>query len=160
MACQKGGEWGIVATEMGGAEETRGQRARQHERTRRQNALEVTEDYVEAIADLIDATGEAKVTELARRFGVAHVTVIRTIERLQEQQLVTKAPYQPIALTGKGAEMARVSRERHELVLAFLLALGVSEERAQADAEGIEHHVGRETLAAMRRFIDSKRIPE
>jgi DtxR family manganese transport transcriptional regulator len=135
---------------------TGAQRARQHERTRRQNALEVTEDYVEAVSDLIEETGEAKVTDLARRFGVAHVTVIRTIERLQDQKLVVKAPYKPIRLTRKGAEMARVSRERHRLVLDFLMALGVSEERAQADAEGIERHVGRETLEAMRRFIDSR----
>jgi DtxR family manganese transport transcriptional regulator len=131
-------------------------RARQYERTRRQNALEVTEDYVEAVSDLIAETGEAKVTELARHFGVAHVTVIRTIERLQEQKLVTKAPYKPIKLTRKGSAMAKASRERHQLVQDFLLALGVSEERAQADAEGIEHHVGKETLEAMQRFINGE----
>ena len=31
---------------------------------------------------------------------------------------------------------------------AFLLALGISEENARIDAEGIEHYVGPETLAA------------
>ncbi|NDV62928.1 manganese-binding transcriptional regulator MntR [Puniceicoccales bacterium CK1056] len=139
-----------------GAIERDEERAKQHERTRRQNALEVTEDYVEAISDLIEERGEAKVTDLARHFGVAHVTVIRTVERLQEQKLVTKAPYKSIKLTRKGAAMAKASRERHQLVQDFLLALGVSEERAQADAEGIEHHVGRETLEAMQRFIESK----
>jgi DtxR family manganese transport transcriptional regulator len=49
--------------------------------------------------------------------------------------------------------MADKSRQRHQLVLDFLRALGVSEERAQADAEGIEHHVSQETLSAMERFI-------
>lgn len=131
-------------------------RARQHKRTRRQNALEVTEDYVEAVADLIAERGEAKVTDLARQFGVAHVTVIRTIQRLQEQKLVKKEPYKSIRLTRTGAAMADKSRKRHQLVLDFLRALGVSEERSQADAEGIEHHVSEETLAAMQRFIDSR----
>lgn len=131
----------------------RTQRARQHERTRQQNALEVTEDYVEAVADLIAEKGEAKVTDLARHFGVAHVTVIRTIERLQEQKLVRKEPYKSIQLTRTGAALAKSSRQRHQLVQDFLRALGVSEERAQADAEGIEHHVSQETLAAMQRFI-------
>lgn len=132
-----------------------GARARQHRRTRRQNALEVTEDYVEAVADLIEEKGEAKVTELARHFGVAHVTVIRTIGRLQEQNLVKKEPYKAIRLTDAGAAMAKKSRLRHQLVLDFLRALGVPEERAQTDAEGIEHHVSHETLSAMHRFINS-----
>ena len=35
----------------------------------------------------------------------------------------------------------------------FLTSLGVSEEAANADAEGIEHHVGPETLAAFERYV-------
>lgn len=138
-----------------GASERDEERARRYKRTRRQNALEVTEDYVEAVSDLIAEKGEAKVTDLARHFGVAHVTVIRTVERLQEQKLVTKAPYKSIKLTREGTAMANASRERHQLVQAFLLTLGVSESRAKADAEGIEHHVSGETLEAMRRFIET-----
>jgi DtxR family manganese transport transcriptional regulator len=137
-------------------EPKRTRRARQHERTRKQNALEVTEDYVEAVADLIAEKGEAKVTDLARHFGVAHVTVIRTIQRLQEQKLVIKEPYKSIRLTPSGAALANTSRQRHQLVQDFLRALGVSEERAQADAEGIEHHVSQETLSAMQDFIKNR----
>jgi DtxR family manganese transport transcriptional regulator len=46
--------------------------------------------------------------------------------------------------------MAEASRERHAVVLQFLRTLGVSEDTALSDAEGIEHHVSEETLAAMR----------
>jgi DtxR family manganese transport transcriptional regulator len=38
-------------------------------------------------------------------------------------------------------------------VLAFLLAIGVPEPEAQRDTEGIEHHVGQVTLAAMEKFV-------
>ena len=48
--------------------------------------------------------------------------------------------------------MADASRRRHDLVVAFLLRLGVSRESAEMDAEGLEHHLGEETLDAMRRF--------
>jgi len=41
-------------------------------------------------------------------------------------------------------------------VLNFLLALGVAERAAQADAEGIEHHVSDETLAAFVRYLRKK----
>jgi DtxR family manganese transport transcriptional regulator len=38
-------------------------------------------------------------------------------------------------------------------VAAFLRTLGVSEKTAELDAEGIEHHVSPETLAAIKKFL-------
>jgi DtxR family manganese transport transcriptional regulator len=38
-------------------------------------------------------------------------------------------------------------------VVAFLRAIGVGEETAHRDAEGIEHHVSDETLAAFAAFV-------
>jgi DtxR family manganese transport transcriptional regulator len=51
--------------------------------------------------------------------------------------------------------MAERSKRRHEIVLGFLKSLGVSEETAERDAEGIEHHVSEETLRAFERYIRS-----
>lgn len=121
--------------------------------TRRKHATETAEDYVEAIADLIQTTGEARAVDLARRLGVSHVTTIRTVARLQRDGLVATRPYRAIFLTDRGARLARESRERHDLVVAFLRSIGVPEPIAQADAEGIEHHVSPETLSAFRRRL-------
>lgn len=123
-----------------------------HRRTRRAHASETAEDYVEIIADLIDTTNEARVTDIARRLGVSHVTVIRTVSRLQDKGWVTTRPYRSIFLTDAGRRLAEKARHRHRIVLEFLLALGVGETAAQVDAEGIEHHVSKETLAAFERF--------
>jgi DtxR family manganese transport transcriptional regulator len=41
-------------------------------------------------------------------------------------------------------------------VVAFLRSLGVPEIVAQGDAEGIEHHVSGDTLAAFRRHLASR----
>ncbi len=129
-------------------------KADHHRRTRRAHATEVAEDYVEMIADLIDASGEARVVDLARGLGVSHVTVVRTVSRLQRDGLVSSRPYRSIFLTDEGQRLAQRTRARHAAVVAFLRALGVSDEVAHADAEGIEHHVSRETLAAFERFVD------
>src|SRR2546429_2261459 len=51
--------------------------------TRHEHAMETAQDYVEAIADLAAVHGEARAVDLARRLGVSHVTVIRTVARLQ-----------------------------------------------------------------------------
>lgn len=118
--------------------------------TRREHANEVAEDYVEAIADLIEEAGEARVVDLAKRLGVTHVTVNRTIGRLQKAGYVTTQPYRAIFLTDSGRELAAACKNRHETVVAFLRSLGVPERVAEMDAEGIEHHVSPETLAAFK----------
>jgi len=126
-------------------------------RTRSDHAQELAQDYVELIADLIEHQGEARVVDLARRLGVTHVTVNKTIQRLQRAGFVTTEPYRAIFLTSKGQRLARESRERHDLVVRFLVALGVPPSVAESDAEGIEHHVSRETLRAFRAYLDSSR---
>ncbi len=125
--------------------------------TRQQHAQERAQDYVEAIADLIAGCGEARATDLAKSLGVTHVTVIRTVERLQREGLVTTQPYRSIFLSDKGRTLAAKAKARHETVIAFLEALGISPYTARADAEGIEHHVSEETLAAFEQFLQDRR---
>jgi DtxR family transcriptional regulator, manganese transport regulator len=121
--------------------------------TREAHQTEVAEDYVELIAELIDACGEARGVDIARRLGVTQATVASTVARLQRAGLVASAPYRSVFLTEEGRELAQRCRRRHEVVLAFLRSIGVGEEAALRDAEGIEHHVGEETLAALERLV-------
>jgi DtxR family transcriptional regulator, manganese transport regulator len=125
-------------------------------RSRRDRALEIAQDYVEAIADLTASQGEARVTDLARRLGVTHVTVNRTLARLKKIGFVNAKPYRAIFLTGAGHKLAKESKQRHETVTAFLRSLGISERIAELDAEGIEHHVSPETLAAFERLLNRR----
>ncbi len=122
-------------------------------RVRADHQNELAADYVEMIADLIDERGEARCTDIALRLGVANATVVKTLRRLQTAGLVNQEPYRAIFLTMEGWKQAEDGRRRHALVERFLLALGVSQEAARSDAEGIEHHVSAETLRAMARFI-------
>lgn len=126
------------------------------QRTRDDHSRENAEDYVELIDALIQETGEARAVDLAERLGVTHVTVSKTVQRLQREGLVTSQPYRSIFLTEEGKQMAEESRRRHAMVLRFLRALGVPDDVAEADAEGIEHHVSKETLSAMQRFVESQ----
>lgn len=121
-------------------------------RTREDHSRELAEDYVELIDELQLEKGEARAVDLAERLGVSHVTVSRTVRRLVRDGYVLAEPYRSIFLTDQGRELAAASRSRHAQVVAFLLALGVPAEVAESDAEGIEHHVSKQTLEAMRRF--------
>ena len=53
--------------------------------------------------------------------------------------------------------MAAASRERHRIGHEFLIALGVTGETAEADAEGIEHHVSPETLTLFEKMTERLR---
>ena len=113
----------------------------------------LVEDYVELIADLIEDGNEARQVDIAARLGVAQPTVAKMLARLAAEGLVTRKPYRGVFLTEAGRALARESRARHRTVESFLRSIGVSPETARIDAEGIEHHVSAETLAAFRRAM-------
>lgn len=129
------------------------EQARTFSQVRDAHTRELTEDYVELIADLIDGRGEARSADLAERFGVTPATVNNTVKRLERDGFVTSRPYRSIFLTEAGWALARECRERHQIVRDFLIALGIDRRIADRDAEGIEHHVSAETLEAFRRFV-------
>ena len=121
--------------------------------TRSRHASETAEDYVEAVMELVEEKGECRVLDLARYFNVSHVTVSRIVKRLQDEVLLYTKHYKPVELTAKGSKLAKRVKERHLIVLAFLTKLGVDKANAEIDSEGIEHHVGSKTLAAMKNFL-------
>ena len=124
-------------------------RAALFERIRADHSLELTEDYIELISDLIEIYGEARVVDLASQLGVSKPTVNATIQRLKKDGFVSSKPYRSIFLTAKGRDLAEWSRARHKIVLDFLHAIGVPPDTAEADAEGIEHHVSELTLKSL-----------
>lgn len=139
----------VVASARGAA----ARQAARFSRIREDHAGEIAEDYVELIAQLIREQGEARTVDIAACLGVSHVTVTRTITRLQREGLVRTEPYRSIFLTEEGEAVAEMSAQRHALVVKFLRKLGVSATDAETDAEGIEHHVSEATLEAIRRFV-------
>jgi len=119
---------------------------------RKAHQSETTEDYVELIADLLEANKEARLSDLAQRFGVSSPTASKILNRLKNEGYIESKPYRSIFLTKKGLKLAKFCKERHEIVLNFLVRLGVPPEIAEFDAEGIEHHISAETLEIFKEF--------
>jgi len=84
--------------------------------------------------------------------GVSSATAAKIIQRLRREGLVDGQPYRSLLLTAQGHALAAMARRRHGIVMDFLLAIGVSGVIAEGDAEGIEHHVSEETLAALEKL--------
>lgn len=120
---------------------------------REQHQREVAEDYLEAILDLTQKNGEVRVSELSEYFGVSMPTVNQHIKKLEALKYVNSRPYRSIFLTDKGKEIALKSLKRHQLIIEFLLTIGVPIETANFEAEGLEHHFSDATLLCLQRWI-------
>ncbi|MFM2478474.1 manganese-binding transcriptional regulator MntR [Celerinatantimonas sp. MCCC 1A17872] len=128
------------------------------QRVKEDHQRELVEDYVEEIAQMHAKYGEARSSDLAIRFGVSPAAVSKVVSRLKRDGLVEARPYRGIFLTIEGQQMAEQVAKRHKIVFQTLLSLGVPQEVAQGDAEGIEHHCSVETVAAMELFLKSRSV--
>ena len=128
-------------------------RASIHQRVRKQHSAEIAQDYVEAIYEIRQSGELVRVSRLQEVFGVSHVTVIKTLKRLHEQDLITGTKSKEIDLAEQGRQIAVTAAARHQLLKALFIKLGVSEEQADEDAEGAEHHISQETLNAIELFL-------
>lgn len=126
------------------------------EAVRTAHQSEMVEDYVELIAELIHMNGAARPVDIAERLGVTQPTVSKNLNRLKREGLILQEPYRSIRLTEEGRQLAEACRKRHRIVVDFLVALGVSQEVAEYDAEGIEHHVSEETLSVFHAFTSER----
>nr|VXZ86815.1 Manganese transport regulator [Klebsiella pneumoniae] len=93
--------------------------------------------------------------DMAARLGVSQPTVAKMLKRRPASVLLNRS-WRGIFLTPEGEKLAQESRERHQIVENFLLAIGVSPEIARRDAEGMEHHVSEETLAMFLKFTQTQ----
>jgi DtxR family transcriptional regulator, manganese transport regulator len=129
-------------------------RAESFHAVRQAHRNELAEDYVELIAELIAQFGEARPVDIAARMGVTPPTVAKALDRLARDGLVARARYRSVFLTPEGAALAEACLRRHEIVVRFLVRLGLDPDTAEKDAEGIEHHVSDRTLDLFRAFAD------
>jgi len=105
------------------------------------------EDYLEAIADLIDANGHAHSKELADRLMVKMPSVTNALQALAARDLIVYKPHQPVVLTAAGAQAAAGIRKRHQCLCRFFeQVLLMSHEESDATACKVEHDINENVL--------------
>jgi Mn-dependent DtxR family transcriptional regulator len=111
------------------------------------------EDYLEVIYELIQQKGYATTVEISKYLNVSSPSVTKMVQRLDESGHLNYEKYRGISLTHEGLLVAKSIRERHGLLADFFKMIGVDEDSANKDAEGIEHHLHPETLQKLEEFI-------
>jgi len=111
------------------------------------------EDYLEAIYELCSDRGFTRVKDIAKRLNVKPATVSEMLEKLAKEGYVVYRKRLYVALTEKGKDVAKAVKERREILVKFLTALGVSKEIAERDACTIEHVLHPETVKQLKNFV-------
>jgi Mn-dependent DtxR family transcriptional regulator len=108
------------------------------------------DDYLEQILHLIEEKGYARPVDISTRLGISQASVTNMLQRLDSEGLVKHEKYRGTVLTDEGRRIARAIIDRHELLTEFLRLFAIDEETIYRDVEGMEHHVSRDTLKALR----------
>jgi Mn-dependent DtxR family transcriptional regulator len=111
------------------------------------------EDYLEVIYELIEQKGYATTVDISKYLNVSSPSVTKMVQRLDESGHLNYEKYRGISLTHEGTFVAKSIRERHGLLADFFKIIGVDEDSANKDAEGIEHHLHPETLKKLEEFV-------
>lgn len=115
------------------------------------------DDYLEQILHLIEEKGYARPVDVSKRLGISQASVTNMLQRLDAEGLVKHEKYRGTVLTEEGQRIARAIIDRHELLTEFLRIFDIDEDTIYRDVEGMEHHVSRATLDALRAVTETLR---
>ena len=111
-------------------------------------------DYLEAIMVLQREKGYVRAVDIANYFGYSRPTVSQTLKSFRQKGYVEVDEDSFVKLTELGQSIADATWERHTVLTQVLMAIGVTEETAKADACRIEHDISDETFRCIREFYE------
>ena len=116
---------------------------------------ESAENYLETILILSKKLPVVRSVDIANELGFKKSSVSIAMKNLREKEHITVTDAGFIYLTDSGKEIADMIFERHEIISKFLINLGVPDEIAVEDACRIEHVISAESIAALKKYIQS-----
>lgn len=114
---------------------------------------ESIENYLETILLLKKKLGQVRSIDIANEMNFSKASVSVAMKNLREKELVTTNAKGHIHLTESGRRQAEAVLEKHTILSAWLMSLGVSEATAKDDACRMEHDISEETFAAIKNHI-------
>jgi Mn-dependent DtxR family transcriptional regulator len=112
------------------------------------------EDYLEAIYNLNEEKGYVSTADISERLGVKPPTVSGMVSNLAKKGYLEHERYRGMRLTPTGEKVAKSVIKRHQVISGLISMLGVDDQTAYVDTEGIEHHVHPSTLHRFERLAD------
>ena len=123
------------------------------------NIHESAEDYLEAILILRERQGSVRSIDIVHQLELTKPSVSVAMKRFRENGYIEMDADGFITLLPPGEEIAQRIYDRHKLLTKFLVALGVSEETAAADACKMEHDLSEETFEKIKALAQRHENP-
>ncbi len=111
---------------------------------------EAVENYLETILILSKAQPDVHAIDICSYLGYSRPTVSIILKKMKDEELVNVNSDNHITLTEKGREIAEKIYERHNVLSAFFIYLGVKKDQALEDACKIEHDLSPETFRLLK----------
>jgi len=119
------------------------------------NKLESKEDYLERILMLSKKNGSVRSIDIAHDMGFSKPSVSVAMKKLRELKLINVDKDGLIFLTDEGRLIAERTYERHTVLKAILIHIGVDEQVAEDDACKVEHELSEETFSKIREVYNN-----
>lgn len=88
------------------------------------------EYYLEAILNITDDKGYARVKDVADSLDIRYPSVTEMVQKLDRLGYVIYRRYEGVTLTERGREVALILKDRHDALKAFLEIISVPRERS------------------------------
>lgn len=112
------------------------------------------EMYLETIYVLNQKSDSVRSIDVCEYMGYSKPSVSRAVGLLKNNGFVSVSKEGYLTLTKSGEETAKKLFERHTILSAFLISLGVDEKNATEDACRIEHVISDESFEAIKKKVN------
>ena len=114
------------------------------------------EMYLETILVLSQKSDAVRSLDVAEYMGFSKPSVSRAVGLLKSGGYITVDREGYLSLTKEGLEIAQKIYDRHNLLTAFLINIGVDEKTAAEDACKMEHDISDLTYEAIKNHLAGK----
>ena len=118
---------------------------------------ESAEMYLETIYQLSLSQHPVRSVDVAEALGYSRPSVSRAVGLLKQDGYLEMNDDGFLVLTDRGRSTAEKIYERHNVLSAVLIALGVDKETAAEDACKIEHVISDKSLEAVRKHMKKQK---
>jgi len=111
------------------------------------------EDYLKAILHISGKGGYARTKDIAEELKVKPPSVTEMVVKMAKDKLVDYEKYGGVRLTRKGEKLAKLIKERQEVIESLFELMLVPGRTAKKDSCKLEHQLSPETLSNLKLFL-------
>jgi len=112
------------------------------------------EDYVELLYDLQKDKKIVHTNDIANKLNIKPSSVTEIFKKLSDEGYLNYKKYTGATLTKKGRKIAKETKKKHNVLMDFLILLGIDKKIAESDACEMEHILHPSTMNAIIKFVE------